>query len=102
MSDLVNLAENMSVVLLESTDSDQTAESSRNLVSVKDTKVSISDRQITIRVNTVREHDCVGWAVHGLETVTNAVLLVLEDEHIVLVVLVMARSLPEAQVENVG
>ena len=38
------------------------------------------------------EHDAMGGAIHGFEAM--ALVIVLEDEHVVLVVLVMARRLP--------
>lgn len=54
---------------------------------MKDTEVSISERQVTVAVNAVLEHDAMSGAVHRLETLARLVRL--EDEHVLLVVLVM-------------
>ena len=57
--DLVRRAENMSVVLLESPDSDETAKGSRDFVTMKHAKISVPERQVTVAVHTVLEHDAV-------------------------------------------
>ena len=97
--DLFRGAENVSIVLLESTNSDQTAQGARNFVSVKDTKVGPTNGEVTVAANTMLEHNAMGGTVHGLETM--ALLIVLKDEHVLLVVLVMTRRLPKLEVENV-
>ena len=61
-------AENVSIVLLEATNSDQTIEGARDLVSVEHTKVGVPERQVTIAVNVVCKHGAVSGTIHGLKT----------------------------------
>ena len=98
-SDLVLRAENMSIILLEATNSDQTTKCARDFVSVQDAKVSQSHWQVSITDDAVLEHDTMGWAVHRLETVTSFVTA--EQEHVFFVVLVVTTSLPQFEVVHV-
>lgn len=99
LGDLVGSTEDVSIVLLEATNTDQTTKGSRNLVSVEDTEVGIPEGKVTVTVDTVLEHDAVSGAVHRLETLTRLVRL--EDEHVLLVVLVVTRGLPQFEVVDV-
>jgi len=62
--DLLHGTEDMGVILLEASNSDKTAQSARDFVSVKDTEVSVSQRKITITVDALFEHDAMSGTVH--------------------------------------
>jgi hypothetical protein len=62
--DLLHGTEDMGVILLEASNSDKTAQSAGDFVSVKDTEVSVSQRKITITVDTLFEHDAMSGTVH--------------------------------------
>jgi len=98
--DLVLSTEDVGVVLLEATDSGETGESTRSLVTVEDTKVGNSHGQFSVTALTVREEQTVTRAVHGLQS--PLVLLNLEGEHVILVMLPVARLLPQGRVVHVG
>ena len=66
--DLLGRAENVTVILLEASNSDKSAKGTRDLISVKHAKISVTKRQVTIAVHTMFEHDAVRWAVHRLKT----------------------------------
>jgi hypothetical protein len=89
----------MCVILLESSDSDETAEGTRNLITMKHTEICVPQWQVTITVNTVLEQNTVGRTVHGFQAKTGT--FGLEKEHILLVLLIMARLLPEIQIEDI-
>jgi len=63
-SDLVHGTEDMSIILLEASNSNKTAQSTGDLVSVKDTEVSESHREITITVDTLLKHDAMSRTIH--------------------------------------
>jgi len=62
--DLLHGTEDMGVILLEASNSDKTAQGAGDFVSVKDTEVSVSQRKITITVDTLFEHDAMSGTVH--------------------------------------
>jgi hypothetical protein len=69
------------------------------LVSVQYTKVGKTDWQLTVRAHTVAEHDTMAGTVHGLQG--KVLVLSREAEHVVLVVLPMARGLEQLFGEDV-
>lgn len=97
---LVGLAEDVSVVLLETPDSRESVKRSANLVSVKNSEVSETEGQVSVRTDGAVEHQTMPGAVHGLHTET--LVLRLEQEDVVFVVGVMTRDLPQLNVEHVG
>lgn len=99
-SELVETAEQVSIVLLETTDTGQTAEGSRGFVTVKDTEIGETEGELTVRTLTNTEHQAVSRAVHGLES--KGILLNGERKHVLLVVLPMSRSVPQLDVVHVG
>lgn len=100
ISELVETAEQVSIVLLETTDTGQTAEGSRGFVTVKDTEIGETERELTVRTLTNTEHQAVSRTVHGLES--KGILLNGEREHVLLVVLPMSRSVPQLDVIHIG
>ena len=66
---------------------------------MKDTEIGIPEWQVSEATNTMFEHDAMSGTVHGLETLASLVRL--EDEHVLLVILVVTRGLPKLQVEDV-
>ena len=100
-SDLLRSAENMSIILLESANANQTTKSARDLITVKDTEISVAEGKITVAVDAVLEHDAMSGAVHRLEALRIAGFAI-EQEHVILVVLIMTASFPKLQVVNVG
>lgn len=63
-------AENMSIILTESSNSGETWESTRDFISVEDTEVRESEWQLSVWSDGWIEHQTVTWAVHGLHTET--------------------------------
>ena len=92
--------EDVAIILLEATDTSETIESTRELITVEDTKVRETERKVSVGTASVLEHEAVTGAVHGLETVLG--IITVEEEHIVSVVVSMTRDLPEIKVEDVG
>lgn len=89
----------MSVILLESSDSGQTREGARDLVTVENTEIGKSKGQVPVGADLVIKHYAVGRAVHRFHAET--LTLNLPHEDVFLVCLVVARSLPKIQVENI-
>lgn len=100
ISELVETAEQVSIVLLETADTGQTTEGSRSLITVKDTEIGKAKRKLTVRTLTDTEHQAVSRAVHGLES--KGIFLNGEREHVLLVILPMSRSVPQLDVIHVG
>lgn len=90
----------MSIVLLEPSNSGKTRKSSTDLVSMENSEVSHSQRKFSVRSNRAVEHEAVTRAVHGLHS--EALILDLEQEDVVLIVFVMTTGLPELQVVHIG
>ena len=63
-TDLILCAENVTIILLEASNSDQTAKGTRYFISMKHAKVSVAQGKVTIAVDAVLEHDAMTWAVH--------------------------------------
>ena len=93
-------AEDVSIILLETTDTGESSEGTRELVAVEHSEIGPANGKVTVRAVGASEHDTVAGTVHGLESELG--LLHLEDEHVLLVVLVVTRGLPEINVEHVG
>jgi hypothetical protein len=58
----------VSIILLESTNSNQSTEGAGDFVSVQNTEVGISQREISVAMDAVFKHHTVTRAVHRLET----------------------------------
>jgi len=89
----------MSIVLLELAHTSQTSESTRSFVTVKNTKISNSPWQVSVGAIPVTEHETVARAVHWLES--KLLLLNLEFEHVLSIVLIVTRGLPQLDVVHV-
>jgi len=96
---LFDRTENVSVILLESSDSGQTRESARDLITVENTKIGKSKRQISVGADLVIKHYAVGRAVHRFHTETLSFNL--PHKNVFFVCLVVARSLPKIEIENI-
>ena len=96
---MLDRTENVSVILLESSDSCQTREGARDLITVENTKIGKSKGQVPVGADLVIKHYAVGRAVHRFHAET--LTLNLPHEDVFLVCLVVARSLPKIQVENI-
>ncbi len=90
----------MGVVLLEAAHASQSAQRARQLVAMQHAKVSVSERELSPRAGSRGEHQTVAGTVHGLEGVF--LLLHLELEHVLGVVLPVARGHPQLGVVDVG
>mmetsp|Transcript_36162 Transcript_36162/g.70286 ORF Transcript_36162/g.70286 Transcript_36162/m.70286 type:complete len:649 (+) Transcript_36162:65-2011(+) len=99
--DLVLRAEDVRVVLLEPPDAREARERAGGLVAVQHAEVGEAHREVLVRAGLVLEHQAVAGAVHGLHAV---LVLVdrLEQEHVLAVVLVVPRGLPQVAVVDVG
>ena len=110
--DLVSSAEDVCIVLLEASHPRQPSQGAAELISVQDSEVGELDRQLLVRVGFVLENQAVPWAVHGLQSLrlawSTAVaaltrsVRVFQKVQVVLVVLVMARGLPQVDVVEIG
>lgn len=99
VANVLRLAENMSIVLLEATNTNQTTKCARDLISMEHTKVSIPQGQVSVADDSVLKKNAMSGAVHRLQTVASIVTL--EQKHVISVVLVMATSLPKFEVIHV-
>lgn len=97
---LVLGAENVGVILLELAHTGQTAQSTRGLITVQNTKICNSHGQLAVTTLAVTEQDEMCRAVHRLESPLT--LLNIQLEHIVLVVSPVTRLLPKANIIHVG
>lgn len=100
MTYLVNGAENVSIVLLETTNTSKTRQSSRELIAVQNTEIGHTPRQVSVVYVLVGKDLAVARAVHGLEA--KLFLLNLKQEHAVGVVIPVARRLPQIRLVHVG
>jgi hypothetical protein len=100
LHDLLRCAEDVSIILLETSHTGETREGTSDLVTVENTEVTKPDGQLSVGSDGVVEHQAMARAVHRLHAET--AVLNLEQIDVVLVVLVMARGLPELEVEHVG
>lgn len=89
---LFQRAEQMGVILTETSDTRQARECARNLVTVKHTKVGKAKGKVPKRANLIVEHETVAGTIHGLHT--EALTLNLPHKHVFLVGGVVARRLP--------
>ena len=90
----------MGIVLLEAAHARQARQGAGEFVAVQHAKVGHADRQLPVRARAHVEHDAMAGAVHRLHRVLGA--LHVKAEHVFLVVLPMARALPELDVVDVG
>lgn len=72
---LLRRAEDMSIVLLETTYANKTTKGARNFISVQHAKVSIAERQISVAVDAMFKHNAVSRAVHWLGSLASFVTL---------------------------
>lgn len=87
ISDLIIGAENVSIVLLETTDTGEAGKGTGNLVSVQHTEISEPDWHVSVGSDVVIEHEAMSRAIHWLHTET--VTLNLPHEHVIFVGLVV-------------
>lgn len=85
--------------MLETSNSGETREGTVDFVSVKDTKVSISQGKISVRSLNRIEHKTVSRTVHRLESVF--FIIILEKEHIFFILVPMTRDFPKLGIEEV-
>ena len=90
----------MGIVLLEASDSSEAGQCTVELVSVKDSEISHSDRKISVRVLDHIEHDAMTRAVHWLKAMLLARFF-LDEEDVLLVFEVMSAHLPKFRVVDV-
>ncbi len=76
-------AEDVSIVLLETTDTGETGEGPADLIAMEDTEISKADRQVTIGAHLIIKHKTVAGAVHWFHTEAG-LLMHFENEEIVL------------------
>jgi hypothetical protein len=99
-TNLTRHAEDVGIVLNEPPHSAETAQRPARLVSVEDTKLGEPDGEFLERPRARVKDEAVAGAVHRLEG--ELVLVDREEEHVVLVIVVVPRCLPEVDVEHVG
>jgi len=103
--DLIRTAEDMGIILNETTNTSKTMESTRKLITVENTKLCKTKRKLTITACTVLEHQAVAGAVHGFKSPHAIGIIIasnLEGEHVLLVVLPVAADLPKLAHVDVG
>ena len=64
LTDLIGRAEDVSIILLEASNSDETAESTGDFISMKHTEISVTEGKITITVDTMLKHHAMSGAIH--------------------------------------
>ncbi len=96
--DLVFGAEDVAVVLREGAHAHDAVQAARGLVAVALAKLTVAQRQVAVALNALVEDQDVAGAVHRLEGVV--VLLALRREHVLAVLVPVARLLPEVLVED--
>lgn len=90
----------MGIVLLELPHTGQSAQCAGRFITVQNTKVRNSQRELSVAPLAVAEEHEMARAVHGLESPFP--LLHVEFEHIILVMRPVTRSFPDADVVHVG
>lgn len=98
--DLLDGAEDVSVVLLETPDPREPSQSARQLVAMEHTEIGHTQGQLAPRSVAHVEHHAVAGAIHGFQR--KRLLLRGEGEHVLGVVLPVARGLPQFAVVDVG
>mmetsp|Transcript_14766 Transcript_14766/g.40378 ORF Transcript_14766/g.40378 Transcript_14766/m.40378 type:complete len:603 (-) Transcript_14766:35-1843(-) len=98
--DVLLLAEDVRVVLLEPAHAGEAGEGAAELVAVQHAEVGEAPGQLAEGALALGEHEAVAGAVHGLHA--ELLLLHLEDEHVLAVVRGVARRLPQLHVVHVG
>ena len=97
--DLVGHAEDVGVVLLEPSHPCQACQSAGQLVPVEHPKVSHPQREVFIGTCGLVEHDAVTRTVHWFQA--ESLLLDADLEHVLCIVVPMARGLPQLGVVDV-
>ena len=64
LTDLIGRTEDVSIILLEASNSDETTESTGDFISVKHTEISVTEGKVTITVDTVLKHHAMSGAIH--------------------------------------
>jgi len=102
--DLVLGAEDMRVVLHEAAHPHDPVQRARGLVAVARPELGHAQRQVAVALEPLVEDLHVAGAVHRLERVdglfTGVLLVDLDDEHVVLVLVPVARRLPQLAVHH--
>src|SRR5439155_26930002 len=90
--DLLLGTEDVGIVLRDVPDAEQAVERASELVAMKRRRLRVSDRQLAVAAQPVAEEEHVTGAVHRLQGELLLVLLALDEEHVLPVVLVVARG----------
>jgi hypothetical protein len=72
-----------------------------DLVSMQGAEVGVPDGKVTVGVLHHVEHEAVSGTVHGLDSVIS-LLAHLDEEHVLLVLVIVAADLPKLDVVHVG
>lgn len=97
---LAGHAEDVRIVLHKPPHPRKTSQTSAGLVPVKDTKLGQSNGKLLERSGARIKDKTVTGTVHRLQG--KLVFVDVEEEHVLLVVVVVTRSLPEIDIEHVG
>jgi hypothetical protein len=98
--DLVLAAEDMTIVLAKPTDTSKASQGTGQLITMKDTEISVAKRKVLVGAGLVAIHQTVARTVHGLQSESS--ILHLKLEHVVFVVgLVCERELQKKRLPSV-
>ena len=104
LGDLVLGAEDMRVVLGEAAHPHEAVQRAMRLVAVAGAELGKTQRQVAVALDALVEDLHVAGAVHGLERVhpllVRVLLVDLRDEHVLAVLVPVARGLPELAVDD--
>jgi hypothetical protein len=104
LGDLVLGAEDVGVVLGEAADAHEAVERAMRLVAVAGAELGEPQREVAVGLDALVEHLHVAGAVHGLERIdplfVGMFLVDLGDEHVLAVLVPVARGLPELAVHD--
>lgn len=98
--DLVRAAEDVGIILLELPHPREARERPMQLVSVQDSKVSHSVRQVLVGSLDESKHDAVAWAVHRLEPIL--LTFVLDPKDIFFILEIVPTHLPQLSTIDAG
>jgi len=97
--DLISSAEDMAIVLLESSNSGQSRKSTTQLISMKHTKITISNWKVLITPTHSIKHKAMSWTVHWLNS--EHLFLNINHEHILLIFQSMTRNPPQIKIKDI-
>ena len=88
----------MSIILSEVTNSEEAMQRTRKLVTMYQTKLTCTERQLTVAVLLRLIHQHAAWAVHRLNSIIFTINL--GKVHILFIMSPVTRLLPESTVQN--